>query len=103
MISAQVGSAEMIDAGVGQGIVLTDLAPGFRIRLHQKDLGLALDAARTLGLALPGTANAQQLFSACVTQREGRQRPFGHGKRCGRRREPRIGRWLSLPRHAMYA
>lgn len=42
--------------------------PGFRIGLHQKDLNLALDNARTLGLSLPGTALAQQLFSACVAQ-----------------------------------
>jgi 2-hydroxy-3-oxopropionate reductase len=40
--------------------------PGFKIGLHQKDLALALGAARDLGVALPGTANAQQLFSACV-------------------------------------
>ena len=40
--------------------------PGFRIELHQKDLGLALDGARSLGVALPNTAIAQQLFSACV-------------------------------------
>jgi 2-hydroxy-3-oxopropionate reductase len=32
--------------------------PGFRIRLHQKDLGLALQGARELGLSLPQTANA---------------------------------------------
>lgn len=42
--------------------------PGFRIGLHQKDLNLALDNARTLGLSLPATALAQQLFSACVAQ-----------------------------------
>ncbi|MCC7281261.1 MAG: 2-hydroxy-3-oxopropionate reductase [Acetobacteraceae bacterium] len=42
--------------------------PGFRIGLHQKDLALALGAARDLGVALPNTANAQQLFSACVAQ-----------------------------------
>ncbi|MEE7503430.1 2-hydroxy-3-oxopropionate reductase [Methylobacterium sp. C33D] len=42
--------------------------PGFRIGLHQKDLNLALDSARTLGLSLPATALAQQLFSACVAQ-----------------------------------
>lgn len=42
--------------------------PGFRISLHQKDLNLALDNARTLGLSLPATALAQQLFSACVAQ-----------------------------------
>ena len=38
--------------------------PGFRIALHQKDLNLALTAARQLGLALPATGTAQQLFSA---------------------------------------
>jgi len=46
--------------------------PGFRIELHQKDLGLALAGAKALGVALPNTANAQQLFSACVAQGEGR-------------------------------
>jgi 2-hydroxy-3-oxopropionate reductase len=40
--------------------------PGFKIGLHQKDLALALASARDLGVALPNTANAQQLFSACV-------------------------------------
>ena len=40
--------------------------PGFRIGLHQKDLNLALEGARALGLSLPATALAQQLFSACV-------------------------------------
>lgn len=39
--------------------------PGFRIVLHQKDLELALSGARELGLALPNTATAQALFSAC--------------------------------------
>ncbi len=40
--------------------------PGFRIRLHQKDLNLALSAARELGLSLPNTAIAQQMFSSCT-------------------------------------
>jgi 2-hydroxy-3-oxopropionate reductase len=40
--------------------------PGFRIRLHQKDLNLALSAARELGLSLPNTAMAQQMFSSCA-------------------------------------
>jgi 2-hydroxy-3-oxopropionate reductase len=39
-------------------------APGFRIALHQKDLNLALQSAKELGVALPNTASAQQLFSA---------------------------------------
>jgi 2-hydroxy-3-oxopropionate reductase len=37
--------------------------PGFRVRLHQKDLNLALTAAREMGMALPNTAMAQQMFS----------------------------------------
>jgi 2-hydroxy-3-oxopropionate reductase len=42
--------------------------PGFRIRLHQKDLNLALQAARTMGLSLPNTATAQELFNAVSAQ-----------------------------------
>lgn len=52
----------------GQRMLDRTFDPGFRIRLHQKDLSLAIDSARKLGLALPATANAQQLFSACVAQ-----------------------------------
>jgi 2-hydroxy-3-oxopropionate reductase len=40
--------------------------PGFRIRLHQKDLNLALSAAKELNLTLPNTAIAQQMFSSCA-------------------------------------
>ncbi|MBW4986110.1 NAD-binding protein, partial [Mameliella sp. CS4] len=54
--------------------------PGFRIGLHQKDLNLALDNARTLGLSLPATALAQQLFSACVAQGGGGERLDGAGE-----------------------
>jgi 2-hydroxy-3-oxopropionate reductase len=52
----------------GERMLTRAFAPGFRIELHQKDLGLALDSARQLGVALPSTALAQQLFSACVGQ-----------------------------------
>ncbi len=40
--------------------------PGFRIALHQKDLNLALQSAKALGLSLPNTATAQELFNACA-------------------------------------
>jgi 2-hydroxy-3-oxopropionate reductase len=50
----------------GQRMIDRTFAPGFRIGLHQKDLNLALSSARALGMALPHTASAQQLFSACV-------------------------------------
>lgn len=51
---------------LGDRMIKRTFDPGFRIALHQKDLNLALGAARQLGLALPATGTAQQLFSACV-------------------------------------
>jgi 2-hydroxy-3-oxopropionate reductase len=50
----------------GERIIQRNFEPGFRIELHQKDLNLALEGARTLGLSLPNTATAQQLFNSCV-------------------------------------
>jgi 2-hydroxy-3-oxopropionate reductase len=38
--------------------------PGFRIRLHLKDLKNAMEAARETGTVLPGTALVQQLMEA---------------------------------------
>jgi 2-hydroxy-3-oxopropionate reductase len=52
----------------GERMIKRSFAPGFRIRLHQKDLGLALDSARMLGVALPNTATAQELMNACAAQ-----------------------------------
>src|SRR4029079_17664813 len=37
----------------GERMVKRNFEPGFRIELHQKDLNLALEGARTLGIALP--------------------------------------------------
>ena len=50
----------------GERMVKRNFEPGFRIELHQKDLNLALEGARALGLSLPNTAAAQQLFSSCA-------------------------------------
>jgi 2-hydroxy-3-oxopropionate reductase len=50
----------------GQRMIERTFAPGFRIRLHQKDLGLALQGARELGVCLPQTAGAAQLMQACA-------------------------------------
>jgi 2-hydroxy-3-oxopropionate reductase len=41
-----------------------DFAPGFMVRLQQKDLRLALAAAAELGVTLPTTAVAHQLLAA---------------------------------------
>ncbi|WP_278349340.1 2-hydroxy-3-oxopropionate reductase [Stutzerimonas kunmingensis] len=50
----------------GERMIKGTFDPGFRISLHQKDLNLALNGARELGLNLPNTANAQQVFSTCA-------------------------------------
>jgi 2-hydroxy-3-oxopropionate reductase len=50
----------------GERMVKRTFAPGFRIELHQKDLNLALQGAKSLGLALPNTANAQELMNSCA-------------------------------------
>ena len=52
----------------GERMVKRTFDPGFRIELHQKDLGLALSTARTLGVSLPNTATAQELFNACAAR-----------------------------------
>ena len=49
----------------GERMIKRNFDPGFRIALHQKDLNLALDSGRELGVPLPATALAQQLFTAC--------------------------------------
>jgi 2-hydroxy-3-oxopropionate reductase len=49
----------------GERMVKRTFDPGFRIELHQKDLALALSAARRMGISLPNTATAQELFNAC--------------------------------------
>ena len=49
----------------GERMIKRTFDPGFRIELHQKDLNLALQSARELGVSLPNTATAQELFNAC--------------------------------------
>ena len=50
----------------GERMIKRTFDPGFRIELHQKDLNLALTTARLLGVSLPNTATAQELFNACA-------------------------------------
>ena len=56
----------------GERMIKRTFSPGFRIGLHQKDLNLALQGARALGVALPQTAGAAQLMQSCVA--------LGHGQ-----------------------
>lgn len=50
----------------GERMIKRMFAPGLRIKLHQKDLNLALHGAGELGVALPQTANAAPLMQACA-------------------------------------
>jgi len=52
----------------GERMIKRTFDPGFRIELHQKDLNLALSGARALGVCLPNTATAQELFNACCAR-----------------------------------
>jgi 2-hydroxy-3-oxopropionate reductase len=52
----------------GERMIKRTFNPGFRIGLHQKDLNLALQGAKALGVALPSTANAAQLMQVCAAQ-----------------------------------
>jgi 2-hydroxy-3-oxopropionate reductase len=49
----------------GERMITRTFDPGFRISLHQKDLNLALSAARDIGVSLPNTATCQELFNIC--------------------------------------
>jgi 3-hydroxyisobutyrate dehydrogenase-like beta-hydroxyacid dehydrogenase len=49
--------------------VMNDTYPlGFRVRLHRKDLGIALDAARTLGVPLPIAALVEQWETGLIAR-----------------------------------
>ena len=52
----------------GERMIKRTFNPGFRIALHQKDLNLALQGAKAMGVALPQTAVAAQLMQACAAQ-----------------------------------
>ncbi|UCH36116.1 MAG: NAD(P)-dependent oxidoreductase [Armatimonadota bacterium] len=62
-ITAGAASSWMLNIQ-GPKMVARDFAPGFFVRLQQKDLRLVLSTAEELGLPLPGTALVQQLFRA---------------------------------------
>jgi 2-hydroxy-3-oxopropionate reductase len=52
----------------GERMIKRNFTPGFRIELHQKDLNLALSAARQIGVSLPNTATCQELFNSAAAQ-----------------------------------
>jgi 2-hydroxy-3-oxopropionate reductase len=55
----------------GERMIARTFDPGFRIRLHRKDMALAIDSARQLGLALPNSATVEQLMNAAIARGDG--------------------------------
>jgi len=54
-------------------VLSRDFKPGFRMRLHQKDLTNALATAKELGLSLPATAVVSQFLNRLVGQGKGEE------------------------------
>ena len=52
-------------------VLRRDFRPGFRSRLHHKDLGIALDAAGELEVALPVTASVREFYRSLIAQGRG--------------------------------
>jgi 2-hydroxy-3-oxopropionate reductase len=50
----------------GQRMLEGNYAPGFKARLHKKDMRITLETASELGIALPGAALATQYINALV-------------------------------------
>lgn len=55
----------------GQRMIDRSFNPGFRLRLHRKDISLAVDSARQFGLALPNVALVEQLMNAAIAGGDG--------------------------------
>jgi 3-hydroxyisobutyrate dehydrogenase len=60
-------------ANLGSKIVESDLEPGFMVELLCKDLRLTMELAQQNELAMPGTALAQQFFTAALAQGLGKK------------------------------
>jgi 3-hydroxyisobutyrate dehydrogenase len=55
----------------GPNVVRNDYPLGFRVRLHRKDLGIALEAARALGAPLPVAALVEQWETGLIARGHG--------------------------------
>jgi 3-hydroxyisobutyrate dehydrogenase len=60
-------------ANLGPAMLRRDFRAGFKVRLQQKDLRLALEAAHALHLPLPGAALVHQLFGAVEAAGDGEE------------------------------
>lgn len=63
VLSGGYAQSRVMDAR-GPKVIQGDFTPGFRSRLHYKDLSIVQDAARVYGCSLPASALAHELFGA---------------------------------------
>jgi len=56
----------------GQRMLERNFAQSFRVELQQKDLGLAVDAAKQLGMVLPNATNTWHLYNGCLAHGDGK-------------------------------
>jgi 2-hydroxy-3-oxopropionate reductase len=55
----------------GKRVIDRTFQPGFKIKLHRKDMAIILNTARELGLALPVSANVAELMNAAIANGSG--------------------------------
>ena len=55
----------------GQRIIDDNYAPGFKAKLHQKDMGIVADTAAALGIRLDAASHAAELIQQLVAQGDG--------------------------------
>lgn len=48
----------------GERMIFRNFKPGFRVKLQQKDLNIVLQTARNIGLSMPVTALAQEMYNS---------------------------------------
>ena len=52
----------------GPRMLKRDFEPGFYVEHFVKDLGIVLDESKRMGISVPGTAQATQLYHALMAQ-----------------------------------
>jgi len=55
----------------GERMIKREFAPGFKIRLHRKDLAIALNAGKEFGVPLPITAQVHEMLNALMVAGKG--------------------------------
>ena len=73
VIMTATGANYLLDKWLPVSWLAGSFAPGFALDLLRKDLAAALDAGRTMGVAMPASALAYQLYTATSGEGHGRE------------------------------